>query len=102
MTPPEGMTEFRAAWKELTDWQRQAVAARCHGATMQEVAHERGVTALAVRNVVMTAYERLRQGGMTGVPPHSMAETICWRLGYDQALDDIDTHMASKRAARAA
>ncbi|MFT4038361.1 MAG: hypothetical protein QM692_09295 [Thermomicrobiales bacterium] len=66
------------------------------------MAHERGVTSLAVRNVVMAAYERLRLGGMTGVPPHSMAETVCWRLGYEQALSDIEARIASKRERRAA
>lgn len=91
---------FRRAWATLSEREKQGVGLRCAGLTSAQIADRRFVTGNTIKNQVNRAIEKMRAvPELRDMAATGVVEAVCWRLGYEQALADIETTMARERAA---
>lgn len=91
---------FRRAWATLSEREKQGVGLRCAGLTSAQIADRRFVTGNTIKNQVNRAIEKMRAvPELRDMAATGVVEAVCWRLGYEQALWDIEATMARKRAA---
>ena len=91
---------FRRAWATLSEREKQGVGLRCAGLTSAQIAAQRDVTGNTIKNQVNRAIEKMRAvPEMRELASQGVVEAVCYRLGYEQALWEIEATMARKRAA---
>lgn len=91
---------FRAIWLDLSPQQRRAIEGRCRGLTNNEVGDELFIAGQTVKNHLTIAFKRLHQvarGSRTG--SQGAMTAICWCIGYEAALQDIEHTIASRKRA---
>lgn len=90
---------FRRLLDRLTPLERSTLDARCRGVNALGIGTRDGVKREAVRNRMLRIYAKARENAeFDAVSGQILAEALCWRLGYEQALADIEAQMARKRA----
>ena len=91
---------FRRAWATLSEREKQGVGLRCAGLTSAQIADRRFVTGNTIKYQVNRAIEKMRAvPEMRELASQGVVEAVCWRLGYEQALWEIEAQVARKRAA---
>ena len=93
--PDHDVAEFRAELDTLTARERETIEARCKGMNAVSIAARDGTSAQTVSNCLQRVYDKAGSGS----GGQNQAEAICYRLGYEQALADIEATIARKRAA---
>lgn len=92
--------QFRAAWHALSRQQRRVLELRCQGLTITESARSLALSRQTVKSHTTDALTALR-----GILPHTLVrghgavEQICWRVGYESALQDIAHTIATRKRA---
>lgn len=92
---------FRRALATLTRLERETLDARCDGVSVRDLATYAQVGEYAIYSRMRGIREKMR-GGMLDeerIKGPQLTEAICYRLGYEQALADIEARMAKRRAA---
>lgn len=91
---------FRRALGTLTRKERSTLERRCAGLGLQEMAEQDGMGWSSQRNRLLRLYEKMRAvPDIEPLPARNITEALCYRLGYEQALADIEAQVARKRAA---
>lgn len=88
---------FRQVLDSLTMRERQVLEARCRGLSNNEVAWESRSSEQTIKNQVTSLLKRMISGGV--IERNRGMDRICWCLGYEQALADIEARLTRKRAA---
>ncbi|MCA9876791.1 MAG: hypothetical protein KC442_03385 [Thermomicrobiales bacterium] len=98
--PDHDVAGFRRALGTLSRHEHEVVMSRCAGMTLAQIAARRSVTRDTIKNQVTKVIERMRAAPeLQHMAAHGVIEAICYRLGYEQALADIEAQVARKRAA---
>lgn len=90
---------FRAAWNSLTPQQRRVVTLRCEGSTNAEIGAQICIEGQTVKNTITGALRKLHpvaRGAKAG--NRGAMETVCWRIGYESAIRDIQRTIAARKA----
>lgn len=92
--------QFRSAWRSLSRQQRRVLELRCQGLTIDESAQHLQISPQTVKGYTTGALAALRDIlPETLVRGHGTVEQICWRIGYETALQDIEHTIATRKQA---
>lgn len=98
--PDHDIPGFRRALSLLSPRQRIALELRCDGLAAVAMGPRMGTSAIAAARLITVAIEKLREApDLADASERAVIGAICYRLGYEQALADIEATMARKRAA---
>lgn len=100
MSDLELYRQFRAAWQGLPRQQRRVLELRCQGLTIDQSAQQLQVSRQTIKGYTTKALTALRDVlPETLVQGHGTVEQICWRIGYESALRDIEENIAARKRA---
>lgn len=84
----------------LSPYEREAVVLRCAGMTSAQIAAQRSVTGNTIKNQVNRVIYKMRAvPEMRNMAARGVIEAVCYRLGYEQALSDIEMQLQRRHAA---
>ena len=95
------VSEFRLALATLTRLEREALDARCDGVSVRDLATYAQVGEYAIYSRMKGIREKMRARMLdeARIKGPNLTEALCYRLGYEQALADIEARLPRRQAA---
>ena len=88
---------LRAKIRALKTRNKDILAMRCMGASVSEVAEEVGLSASTTHAITQRLFDALL-ADTEYRDINSPMTLICWNLGFEEALDAVNRHVARKKA----
>ncbi len=85
---------FRELWDRLLPQHRTALILRCRGLSEGDIAIAISLANRTARNHLKSAVHQIAGPG----DPEATIANVCWNIGYEQALQDVENQVQRKRA----